>query len=187
MYKKIREIESYIINQNVEKEKNIQFLKLVKKISNNQFYKKWYSENAIDLKSIKSIDDIVLLPKLTKRMVKENATLIKDSKFMVKGYTSGTSGSPLVVYRDLNSIITENAYVWWFRMQSGLNPEDKKISIRGDLGKDQLFHFDGFSNTLHISSFNINQSNFNMIFKKIKNFSPVGLIGYPSSIYNLSL
>jgi phenylacetate-CoA ligase len=154
----------------------------------NSFYKKLYDSHGIDIHSIKSIDDINKLPVLKKSDVRENTNSIKQTKgFLInKGHTSGTTGSPLVVYRDYDSILNEHAYIWWYRMKSGLNPKDKKISIRGDLNRDTLHYFDRASNTLFISSFALNHSNIIKLIPIIREFSPKAALGYPSSLYTIA-
>jgi len=179
---KIAEINSYYNEKNTDELINQQFLKIIKIAEKNSFYQKYYSEHEISFKSIKDISDLKKVPHLTKNMVKQNGHLLKQKLLMHKGYTSGTSGSPMVVYRDFSSILKENAYVWWYRMQCGLNPRDKKVSIRGDLEKDQLYYYDKALNTLHFSSFNLNRDNFKIIWNKIIRFEPKAIIGYPSSL-----
>ena len=146
---RIKKIESFFNSNNFEDEKNKQFLELLHKTyKNNSFYNTFYNNNGVDLSLIKDYTDVDKLPILTKQLLKDNSKKIKSNRnIFIKGYTSGTTGRPLVVYRTINSIINENAYVWWYRIQSGLNYGDKKISIRGDLGKTRTFYFDKFSNT----------------------------------------
>jgi phenylacetate-CoA ligase len=71
-------------------------------------------------------------------------------------------------------------------MKSGLNPKDKKISIRGDLNRDTLHYFDRASNTLFISSFALNHSNIIKLIPIIREFSPKAALGYPSSLYTIA-
>lgn len=156
---------------------------------NTKFYKNFYAEFGVNVKDIQDISDLSKLPTLDKTTVKENTEkiLIRNSLLHLKGYTSGTSGSPLVVYRDLASIIKESAYVWWYRNLSGLKFHDRTVSIRGDIDKRRLFQLDNVSNTLYISSFNLNMSNAKAIFNKIESYNPKALIGYPSSLNTLSI
>ncbi|MCA0131302.1 phenylacetate--CoA ligase family protein [Winogradskyella alexanderae] len=184
--RKISEIDTFYQNENIEEQKNQKLLQLINKTSKNKFYKDFYKSHDVDITKIKDFRDLGKLPIITKNDVKNNADLIKQKPFLIKGYTSGTTGSPLVVYRDLKSIVAENAYVWWYRLQYGLSPKDKKISIRGDLGKNKLFYYDSASKTLHISSFNINSNTFKQIETKIKELKPKALLGYPSSLLTLA-
>ena len=184
--KKIKEIENFYNSDNIEDLKNQQFQSFFKSVSKNPFYKNLYRDYGIDSSMIRTYEDLQILPTITKLDVKQNTNLIKQKTLLFKGYTSGTTGSPLVIYRDLKAIVNENAYVCWYRMQSGLLPNEKKVSIRGDLEKKELFYYDSVSKTLHISSFNLNENTFNEVFNKIKSFQPKALIGYPSSLATLA-
>lgn len=187
--KRIKKIHSYYNSPSYDLLKNDKFLRMLRNVYKiNPFYKKLYNDYGIDIHSIKSIDDLDKLPVLKKSDIRENTNSIKQGKgFLInKGYTSGTTGSPLVVYRDYDSILNEHAYIWWYRINSGLNPKDKKISIRGDLDRDTLCYLDKASNTLFISSFALNDSNINKIIPIIREFSPKAALGYPSSLYTIA-
>lgn len=187
--KRIKKIQTFYNSSSYDLLKNDKFLRMLRNVYNtNSFYKKLYDNYGINIHSIKSIDDINKLPVLKKSDIRENTEEIKqNSGFLInKGYTSGTTGSPLVVYRDYDSILNEHAYIWWYRINSGLNPKDRKISIRGDLNRDTLHYLDKVSNTLFISSFALNDSNINKIIPIIREFSPKAALGYPSSLYTIA-
>lgn len=187
--KKIKQIEEYYKSSNNLHLKNDKFIRLIHStFDNNKFYKNFYSEHGIEKSDIKTIDDISKLPVINKQTIIENSNLIKQGMYLFsnKGYTSGTTGTPLTVYRNYDSILTENAYVWWFRLKSGLELKDKKISIRGDLNRNSLYSFDKVSNTLYISSFALNDKNIKKIIAVIKDFKPKAALGYPSSLYTIA-
>lgn len=152
------------------------------------FYKKYYDDFGVDMKGVQSIDDIGKLPIIDKNIVwnYKKDILTRPAITMFKGYTSGTSGSSLTVYRSLESIITENAYIWHFRNMHGVHRGDKLAVIRGDLNRDQLSKFDKYTNTLYLSSFNINKDNIYKYIKLLLAFNPKCIIGYPSSLEMLS-
>lgn len=186
---KIKQIEKNYESSNNLNLKNDKFIRLIHGVfDNNKFYKNLYSEHGIEKSDIKTINDISKLPLINKQTVIENSNLIKQGKYLFtnKGYTSGTTGTPLEVYRNYDSILTENAYVWWFRLKSGLQIKDKKISIRGDLDRNRLYSFDKASNTLHISSFALNDNNIKKLVAVIKSFKPKAALGYPSSLFTIA-
>ncbi len=169
--------------------KNDKFLRQFKNaITKSVFYKELYHQHGINIDDIKSIDDISKLPVISKNDIKNRIddVLIGNKLGVVKGYTSGTSGTPLTVYRNIHSIVKENAYHWSYRMSHGLNPRDPKISIRGDLNKDILYQVDKYARTLYLSSYNLNEKNLDKILELIENFKPKALMGYPSSLYILA-
>ncbi|SFN46564.1 phenylacetate-CoA ligase [Bizionia echini] len=176
-------------SNSIELQRNNAFQSLIQQVKHNTFYKKFYDKHGVNLNQIQNLNDIVRLPILNKDLVKTNINDIKQGRkiLVLKGHTSGTTGSPLVIYRDFNAIIKENAYVWWYRMQNGLLPKDKKISIRGDLNRETMFYHDKCFNTLYISSYALNKRNFKTLYSKITQFKPKAFIGYPSSLFSLAL
>ncbi len=157
-------------------------------IKHSKFYKKLYTKYDISEENIKSIHDITKLPVLTKSDIKDHIDEIyTGSKFSkVKGYTSGTSGSPLMVYRTYASVLEENAYIWAHRHHFGYRPGMKTVSLRGDLDRNKMISFDKFSNTLYLSSYNISEKNAAWYFDKIQSFAPYAILAYPSSLDNLA-
>lgn len=183
--KKIREIQEYLDNSNVEELKNKRVMSLMDKVFNkNEFYSNFYGEHGISRKSIQDLSDIKKLPKINKSLVVKNIDKIKMGPRLIKtrGFTSGTTGAPLMVYRSYNAVLLENAYVWWYRANNGLTINDKKISIRGDLDRKVPYRYDGASKTLFISSYALNHENLKKIVPLMRDFNPKGILGYPSSL-----
>lgn len=185
-------IDSYhnLTNDSLERLKNEKFLNLFKMtMRKSPFYNKFYSKQGVSINDINSLEDICKLPILTKSHVRDNYKNIWIGlpylKF--KGYTSGTSGTPLTVFRDYSSILLENAYVWSYRNFMGLKTNDRKVIIRGQVIKNNLFFFDKISNTLYLSSYSLNEINIQTIVDMLRQFEPMALIGYPSSLYTLAL
>jgi len=156
---------------------------------NSSFYHNLYSQYGLNINSIKSLDDITLIPVIQKKDIKYNIHDIYTGLklFYSKGQTSGTTGSPLTVYRDYNSILLENAYQWHYRIRKGYQPRDRAISLSGKLLKDQLKSFDPYLNILYLSGYNINADEIGFYIKEIEKFKPKAVIGYPSSLSALAV
>jgi phenylacetate-CoA ligase len=177
-------------DQRLEEKKNALFMDQFKRaIKQSSFYKQLYSRHGIKYTDIKSIDDIQKLPVIDKNDIKEayNDIFIGPQLLTQKGHTSGTSGSPLTVLRDYNSILWENAYIWYFRIRHGHKVGDRAVSLRGKLLKDEMKKYDKASNTLFLSGYNINETEIDFYINEINNFAPNALIGYPSSLYALAV
>jgi phenylacetate-CoA ligase len=186
---KIDEINENFHCSNIEDLKNENFLKLVKlAFLKSEFYNKLYSKHNLVLNDIKSLNDIHKLPIVSKDDIRDaNLKIRKPFNFLkIKAHTSGTTGSPLILHRDINSILNENAFVWWYRKRVGLNPKDRKVSVRGDLNRENLFYEDKVSNTLFISSFSLSEKNMKRIIDLIESYNPLAILGYPSSLDILS-
>jgi phenylacetate-CoA ligase len=120
-------------------------------------------------------------------MVKENVnSIVTVPRFFVwKAQTSGTTGFPLTVYVDYFSILKEQAYQYVLRKNRGFKYGDRLVSLRGHLGHDLIKMKVHISNTLYLSSFQINEDTVNTYISEIRNFNPRAIEGYPSSLYNL--
>ena len=106
---------------------------------NSEFYKKLYAK--FDLRE--SFEIVYpQLPVITKRDIRDNEhTIITDPVHILKkAHTSGTSGSPLNMYRSAGAIMKENAYLWQYRISQGLNLGDPFVSMRGVLDNKTLHY-----------------------------------------------
>lgn len=128
------------------------------------------------------------LPVITKAAIRENeATILtKPSKFLKKAYTSGTSGSPLNMYRSAGAILKENAYVWQYRLSHGISLGDPFISMRGVLDNKTLQYFNKAENTLYLSSYLLSKSTIGKYAEYINKFKPKAIFAFPSSLFTLS-
>lgn len=168
---------------------NEKFLSLFRDaILKSKFYKKLYADHGITINDIKSVDDIKKLPIITKNDIRGciDDVLITSKFTKTKGYTSGTSGSPLVVYRSYRSVVEEMASIWAWRYEFGYEPGMKTVSLRGDLGRTEMSKFDSYSKTLYLSSYNIKKENADWYYNQINKFSPYAIVAYPSSVDNLA-
>ncbi|WPP49168.1 phenylacetate--CoA ligase family protein [Catalinimonas niigatensis] len=168
--------------------KNKEFLKLLHlAYQKSSFYKLHYDKHGVDIKQIKSIADMDKLPPISKEDIRLHTDKIKlpQLSYTVKGHTSGTSGTPLTVYRNYSSVIKENAYLWAHRMLFGHMPGMKAISLRGDLDTKTREKFDPFTNTLYLSSYQLNEKTIDWYFERIAEFEPHALYSYPSSVETL--
>lgn len=136
--KKIREHEhlSEAEHTRAKEIKAFEMVRFAKKHS--AYYRKLYNDfhlnNCSELSSLPSIKKHDIL-------ANRNAMCTSHPIFLKEGHTSGTSGTPLCVYRSLGSIIRENAYVWYFRNAHGWKIGDPVVSIRGKLDGSKLHYY----------------------------------------------
>jgi len=151
---------------------------------NSPFYKNLYA--GIDLRgSFKEV--YAALPTISKADIreKEETLLTSPARLMKKAYTSGTSGSPLTLFRSAGSILKENAYVWQYRKSKGLGAGDPNVSMRGVLDNKTLNYYNKAENTLYLSSYLLSRANIRKYAKFIAEFKPKALIAFPSSLFTL--
>lgn len=174
------------LNQRNEK----RFLEIFRRAyDKSPFYHKLYTEAGIRKEDITCLADIKKLPVITKDMVKQHADemLTVPRKKVRKGNTSGTTGTPLSVYSDWKSIWMAQAYLYCTRKRYGFTYGQRFVSLRGHLDKNNLSLKVHSSNTLFLSSYNINPANTQFYYDSIRKFKPRAIEGYPSSLYALAL
>jgi phenylacetate-CoA ligase len=170
--------------------KNQEFVKQYQNaFSNSKFYQNLYREHGLHLNSIQSTDDAELIPIITKEDIRDRVDelLTCNKLFVYTAYTSGTTGSPLKLYRDYESVCKEYSYGYYFQQLHGYQLGDKVISIKGDLDQSEISRFDRSLNTLHLSSYNLNEKNIKKYYQLIKDFGPKVVKAYPSSLQILSV
>jgi len=154
-------------------------------VGKSPFYARLYEK--INLKG--SFEDVYnQLPVITKADIRSNEMdIVTDPVSMVKkAHTSGTSGSPLAIFRSAGSILKENAYLWQYRISNGVNPGDRVISMRGVLDNNKLDYYNKAENTLYLSSYLLSSANIRKYAQLIKKFKPKAIFAFPSSLFTLS-
>lgn len=189
--KYVKEIEKMYAMSPLELKKRNEhkFIELFRKAyDKSPFYHQLYCAARINKEDIKSIDDIKKLPIITKEQVKQHADemVICPKWKLLKNHTSGTTGTPLMVYEDWPSIWREQAYFYCYRKRCGYKYGQPIVSLRGNLGKADTFLKVHISNTLYLSSYNINEKNAELYHQKIQAHNPVAIEGYPSSLFRLA-
>jgi len=190
--KELKRIEQlYSISESrLEELKNQEFVNQYRNaFLHSKFYNHLYRKNGLQQSSVQSIVDAEKIPIITKEDIRNHVDdLLTTNRLMVyKAFTSGTTGSPLKLYRDYASICKEYAYDYHYQRIHGYQLGDKVISIKGDLFKDELYRFDKSLNTLHLSSYNLNQKNIVKYYQLIRDFQPKVVKAYPSSLHILSV
>jgi phenylacetate-coenzyme A ligase PaaK-like adenylate-forming protein len=110
----------------------------------------------------------------------------------IVGRTSGTSGTPLQVFRSLPSVLWENAIVERHFRWSGYRPGMRRAYLRGDLvvpldqGKPPYWLMNRYNNQLIISSRHLREDCVDDIINELERFAPFMMEAYPSTAYELA-
>ena len=168
----VKEIEAlYQMSPNELRARNEKcFLELFNKaFDKSSFYRNLYSQSGIKKEDIRCLEDIIKLPIITKDMIKAHAEEIRIAPKwkLIKNHTSGTTGTPLMVYEDWPSIWREQAYFYCYRKRCGYIYGQPIVSLRGNLEKKDLYLKVHISNTLYLSSYNINPQTTELYYKQI--------------------
>jgi len=128
------------------------------------------------------------LPAITKTAIREHeaAILTKPVRLVKKAFTSGTSGSPLNMYRSAGAILKENAYVWQYRLSHGISLGDPFVSMRGVLDNKTLQYYNKAENILYLSSYQLSKPAIKEYASSLNKFKPKAIFAFPSSLFTLS-
>ena len=161
------------------------------------YYKELFDKNNIVPKDIKTQEDLYNIPILTKDDIKNNFQKLVSTKvpktLMKIGETSGTTGSPLRVYRDLYSIIFENAIVWRQWRWAGIKLGDNIAILRGEriipqeITQSPFWIYSKFSKRLKLSPLHLTDETVFDYIDAIKKYNCKALQAYPASAYMLAL
>jgi phenylacetate-CoA ligase len=111
----------------------------------------------------------------------------------IVGRTSGTSGTPLQVFRSLESVLWENAIVERHFRWSGYSPGMRRAYLRGDLivpidrTASPYWFLNRYNNQMIISSRHLREGCVDDIIEMLANFAPFIMEAYPSTAYELAL
>jgi phenylacetate-CoA ligase len=158
--------------------------------NNVPYYKDLMLKSGLAPKDINSIEDIKRLPILTKQIIKETNSKIKSTDFkkrnVLEASTSGTTGTPLIYYRDANSRIWQEAAKlrgWlWARYKIGntivTSGSEQSPSL---LGKIRL----KFTNAYEYPTY-AKENEIISYFRQIMKLNPFCLIGQASNLYRIA-
>jgi phenylacetate-CoA ligase len=148
---------------------------------------------------IQKTEDLIKLPILTRNDIKINFKQLiaknlskMDMLRLVKGHTSGTTGSPLEFYWDRNTCIANNVVDWRQKSWAGINMFERCAVILGrtivpnENRKPPFWRTNMVHNTLWLSAFHMSGDNLPLYIKKLREYKPKYIEGYPSTLYVLA-
>jgi phenylacetate-CoA ligase len=146
---------------------------------------------------IQSRDDLRKLPVLTRDQVKANISRLLSAgypKWLLRhGHTSGTTGSPLDIYYDINTCVVHHAVDWRFKSWAGLSFDEPYASLQGRMivplrqTRPPFWRYNYVNRQLFLSAFHLQESNIAYYFDELARRNIRYIEGYPSTIYILAL
>jgi len=181
---------SYDQAKNYQLQKTREVLKLAN--DNVPYYRNLFKENGFDFK-IKKLDDLNLLPILTKEIIIDNFSSLINQNFNGKTYkmnSSGTTGKRLEILGTDDLFKIEAAFITNAFNEHGANLYDQhSIWIRrySPGPKDPIFINEPELNRSYMSAFNLNDNTIHDYVNHINLSKTEILVSYPSTLFYFSV
>lgn len=159
----------------------------------SKFYHDLYK--GIDIDNIKTVEDIKLLPIVTKEMLRKNIddVITIPKKGAVVDHTGGTTGKSLIVYNRVEDIQKRMAVLDFFKLKNGFeNMKMKKATFMGKhivpptQKKKVFWRYNKPIKQMLYSSFHLTEENIPYYIESLNNFKPEAIDGFVSSIYEIA-
>jgi phenylacetate-CoA ligase len=163
------------------------------------FYRRRFDDHGLRPEDVTSPGDLWKLPVLTKQDIRLHfddlwSTAV-PKKARRSGHTSGTTGTPLTVGYDRETVWMTYAvfdrHYRWAGLRFG-HGGDRVAVARGnvvvplDQRKPPYWRLNRGQNQLLLSSFHMSRQNLSAYFDELHRFQPAALDGYPSTLYVLA-
>jgi len=156
---------------------------------NVPYYHRLFNSLRLKPSDIRKLEDLEKLPILTKDQVRTYSKELLAAnawRFFPRAYrTSGSTGTPLVIYNDRTSNILEFATYWWHWGWAGYRLGDRFVMIRQSLFqrrpglRGQFWHWDRRLRCLYLSSLQFNPKTVELYVERIRKFKPKFLKARP--------
>jgi len=191
-------IEKYIERENWSKSEWKKWIdaQLEETLYNARKYTPFYQQYW--MKSKGSYEDLKNWPIITKEKINESPELFIDTRYnksqLYNDHTSGTTGTPMDIYLDYNSVKEQYA-LFEARVKKKYNIGlDETWAIIGaqrvanvNRKKPPFWVYNYTSNQLYLSSLHIADWSVTDYFNALVKYQPKCMIGYTNSIYQLAL
>ena len=163
------------------------------------FYRRRFDERRLKPSDIRGRADLPKLPLLTRDDIRANFDALRSTAFspreMRTGHTSGTTGTPLTVGYDRDTVWMTYAvfdrHYRWAGLRMGRDG-DRIAVARGNVivpltqKKAPFWRYNRRQRQLLLSSFHLSATNLPAYFEALTEFQPAVLDGYPSTLYILA-
>ncbi|MBQ6815009.1 MAG: phenylacetate--CoA ligase family protein [Lachnospiraceae bacterium] len=185
--KMLEDYEKYSDKEKSDFQLNIMRNVLVHAYEHTEYYKKIFDEVSFNPYEFKDFEEIKVIPLLSKEIIKENSNKIEadDVSDYYVGVTGGSTGEPLKVLLDRDSIYKEKAFIYYFWSKYGYDIKKSKIvTFRGVDFKGKMTKVNPLYNEIIFNPFILTYANIDKYVKKINKYKPEFIHGYPSAMAN---
>jgi phenylacetate-CoA ligase len=165
--------------------------------NNVPFYRTVFKENGLTPDSFNSLKDIGRLPLLTRTNLHDNLQDLLSADFrrrkVSRHSSSGTTGTPIVYYKDTNSRSADIAAVYLTWHLTGCRVGDKRLHIWGT--PDSEVQWSRWGSKLKRKLLNAkyfpagsmdDESSYKNLIRLVNSYKPDFVDGYTSSIYSIA-
>ena len=186
---RLQEIE-YASRDEIIQAQSDDFLRMVRHAYKNvPYYRYLFDEYGIQLSQIQGLDDLGIIPILTKDDIRRNfndllARNVHKRDYTIH-YTSGTTGEKLrFAISNYHHWILKTAHLYRFYAWAGIRPGDRRVTIGGRVitKRPPYWVYNRWENQLLLSIHNLNRQTVDEFVEKIRIFKPVFIQGHPSGI-----
>ena len=159
---------------------------------NVPYYRRVFGERGLKPKDFRGFDDLKKIPILTKDDIRKNLNELvarniskEDIEYVTTG---GTTGKPLSLYVEKKTNLIRMAFEWREWNWMGYEFGDKCVVLRGNVverkekGKPAWWEYDKENNYLILSTYDMTDENLPKYVRKIEEFKPKIIRGYPSAL-----
>lgn len=161
------------------------------------YYRELFRQHRLTTADITTLADLRKIPTLNKEIIRKDPTKLLSRNYEKKGlsliHTTGTTGTPLKIFCDVNSRRWNYAYYDRFLEQVGFNHKGKRITLGGRIivppnqKKPPFWRHSYYQKNLLFSSYHLNDKNMTAYIEKLFDYRPDYIDSYPSSLYAIAL
>lgn len=181
----VLEQEQWLSREKIEKSQWQDLKSLLAHSYNNvPFYRRRFDELGIRQQDIQNIDDFRKIPILKKSDIQQNIEKMKACNCpqgqLIRDATGGSTGQPLVFYRDFNAKAWIDAACMRFRRWMGYGPSSKLALI---WGADRDVPDSYPPNQRWLNTFNCSEEDIVKFIAELVEWQPDAIRAYASSLY----
>ena len=162
------------------------------------YYRQSFAEAGVDPTSVQTAEELSTLPILEKQQARESCDAMVDERLdrsrLLVGHTSGTTGTPLTLYRNAWQDGAAFAYAEarCHDVAGVRRRRNRSVSLGGhlvaapDRAKPPFWVYNRHWDQLYMSSYHLSPANLPHYVKALREFRPEYIEGYPSSVYAIA-
>lgn len=163
---------------------------------NVPYYRQLFDHHGIKPSDIDDVADLSKIPTLSKDAIRANPEdfIARNipRRLLAKGWTTGTTGAPLCIYRTLASVIYDKATLARQRRWAGIDLYDRNVAVWGTawgnvivphgVNSPPYWRFNAADNQLLFSYYHLSDANMSAYMDKLRDFKPAYIEAFPSTM-----